>query len=128
MTVTRIPIRSHSAVTSTRPWVDFDVNETSKMLTIHDFNGLSASGKVSRQKEVGMRKSQMLLLHPLALTEWHVLAITLDGTIEFVPFSQQRPEYYAHLGVYKPESNTWELLQFIDEGDPNAGPITPRKL
>lgn len=47
--------------------------------------------------------------------EEHMLAVTEDGEIEFVPFSRQRQVYYAHLASYDPLTGEWTLLSFVDE-------------
>lgn len=54
--------------------------------------------------------------------EVHVLAVTLDGDLEFVPESKQRPAYYAHLGWYDPTSGEWTALEFVDPTDEESAP------
>lgn len=49
--------------------------------------------------------------------EVHVLAMTMDGEVEFVPSSQQRHEYYAHLAWYDPLTSEWTALEFGDDDE-----------
>lgn len=44
--------------------------------------------------------------------EIHVVAVTIDGEVDFVPHSEQRLEYYAHLAWYDPKTQTWDVLDF----------------
>lgn len=54
---------------------------------------------------------------PAPADEVHVLAQTFDGELEFVPLSKQRPEYYAHLAWFEPDTGEWTALEFHDPAD-----------
>jgi hypothetical protein len=51
---------------------------------------------------------------PSLADEVHVLAVTLEGDLEFVPTSRQRHVYYAHLAWYDPLTKVWDKLQFVE--------------
>ena len=117
-TVKRIPIISDARVETSFPWFDLEIDGTGR-LRINDANGLSATRPETRAKEIALKKRfPAFVVAPDVMNEQHVLAITLNGDLEFVPFSKQRPEYYAHLGWYDPSTDTWELLQFIQRPVP----------
>ena len=117
------PFHSEKSRSSPRPWVKWALNEPIKRFTITDVTGLSARGLVSPEKEAVLKRVYTLELSPIKPTEIHVVAITLDGNLEFVPESEQRPEYYAHLGWYNPVMDTWTILDFQEEEKTN-GPTT----
>jgi len=116
MPIKRIPIRSVDDPNNPKPWFEMDLDEASMSLRIRKANGLSrALAGVSPRAEQALVKTHPLQLNPQARDEIHALAVTLDGSLEFVPMSKQRPVYYAHLGFYDPRTDTWELLEFVPE-------------
>ncbi|MDQ7794160.1 MAG: hypothetical protein RDU89_07070 [bacterium] len=112
-----VTIRSDPSEDSPRPWFEFEFNEKSLAVTVSRIRGLSrALGRSDRALEDSLEgKTVALQLNPDRATEIHVLAVTLDGELEFVAESQQRPIYYAHLAWYDPVKREAKVLKFVEE-------------
>lgn len=104
MPIKYTPIRSNPDPTDPHPWFKFNVDVAGKKVTFTEANGRPALGNIV--------KSHVIDLNPGKATERHVLAVTEDGIVEFVPESEQRPVYYAHLAWYDPTTQTLEVLDF----------------
>lgn len=137
-----VPIRSARSENDPRPWANLGLTDGSLTIEVRELSGLlrareiaaeqagKALDKATRDKlEKGRRPNATT--HMFALdtdttaptggvapaSEVHVLAVTLDGDLEFVPLSKQRPAYYAHLAWFDPSTGEWDRLQFIDPTD-----------
>ena len=129
----RPPIRSRRDEARPEPWADLLLADGSLDVQVRELNGLlvarehaaeragQALDKATRNKlEQGRRPnatSHTFELDADADDEVHVLAQTLDGDLEFVPESKQRPEYYAHLAWFDPSTGEWTALEFVDPTD-----------
>lgn len=137
-------IKSDLSESSPRPWMEFDVVDGSTSVTINKINGVvpylryrafqeNKDFSTTAAQAVDARVRSMIKRHNFSLAtgtktpeeltpgespnlaeEVHVLAVTLEGEVEFVPFSRQKAEYYAHLGLYNPATGEWEVLQFVE--------------
>lgn len=127
MTVRARPIKSCADRDCPRPWVeyaDFKVKPGGIECKIVRCSGPAASPEcktVDAAKERALEKVWSFTYDLTALTEPHVLALTLDGQLEFVPQSKQKPVYYAHLAFVDPVSGDADVLLFVDEGEHRAG-------
>lgn len=116
-----------------RPWFRFTFDGATLTVDMTEANGLAAYSKangraVSKQKEAAARRKHAFTLAPERRAdlpprdpalpprdqEVHVLAMTEDGDLEFVPQSEQRPVYYAHLAWYDPATGDVAVLEFVD--------------
>ncbi len=141
------PILSRRDPDDPHPWAEIDVEDGNLAINVRALNGAAPSraGQEARagrtrpeaarrgieQAEERARGPRGLALtqgtrpddapdldeRPTLADEIHVLAETLDGDLEFVPESQQRETYYAHLGWYDPATGEWTLLEFVDPAD-----------
>lgn len=114
------PIRSFSDPARPEPWAELVVADGSLDVTVRALNGLEAY-KRARGEDVppGWKRRPEATAHTLARSpskpdETHVLAVTLDGDLEFVPQSEQRPVYYAHLAWWDPATGEWTVLEFVE--------------
>lgn len=116
-----VPIRSCSDADCPKPWVEFSafaVNALGVTFTIFTVNGPAASPEcktVDEAKERTIEGSRTLPFDVTAIDERHTLALTLDGDVEFVPLSKQRPIYYAHLAFVDPVTGDADVLAFERE-------------
>lgn len=123
MTVRARPITSCADGVCPRPFVeysDFKVKPGGIELAITRCTGPAASPEcstVDKTKERALETMWSFTYDPTALTELHVLALRLDGQLEFVPQSKQQPVYYAHLAFVDPVSGDADVLAFVDEGE-----------
>lgn len=121
--IRRTTIRSCIAADCPRPWFEFTgivVTPLGITFTVARCTGPAASTEcktVTPAKERALEKAHTLAFDPTALTEPHVLALTLEGVMEFVPVSKQRQVYYAHLAFVDPVSGDAEVLIFEDDGE-----------
>ena len=95
------PIISHKNITLSHPWYAYDVDLVKGELTL-----ALAKDALLQGKKVCLKP---LPGHEL---ETHVLAVTLDRQVEWVPISKQKPVYWAHLGFWDPATDTLRLLEF----------------
>ena len=131
----RIQVRSHQDENDPHPWAELDIADGSLDIRVKALNGLEAfrernglgagsppgwqrrpeatSHSLERSTEAGASPIQDPL-RPQIRDEVHVLALTLDGALEFVPSSQQKPVYYAHLGWWDPLSSEWTVVDFVE--------------
>ena len=103
-------IRSNPSPDSPMPWFDFTFD--GETFDLKQCNGLAASKQcksVDKAKESRLNKKHKVKKKSDKKDEVHVLAITLDGEVEFVPASEQRPVYYAHLAWVYPDGTIEEL-------------------
>lgn len=144
-------IASSSDENDPRPWADIKVTDGDLTVVVNALNGVlpfrekqeQAQGRVlsdTVRNSLKGKRRPIPTTHKLGLStakrdpneefdstrpeladEIHVLAVTIDGDVEFVPFSRQNRFYYAHLGWYDPKTREWDVLQFIDM----TPPITP---
>lgn len=106
------------------PWFDFELRSDLRA-EIREATGLSAAAWT----DAATSDEQVLVddsAHSLAISaekpmEEHVLAVTTEGEIDFVPRSEQRAVYYAHLAWYDPETDELDVLEFAD---PTTGETT----
>jgi len=141
MTVRARPIKSCADGACSRPFVeysDFKVTATGIELVVSRCTGPAASAALGKSspdappmtyvnnceptKERGLEGQHTFAFDLTALTaegvvEKHVLAITLDAELEFVPASKRRPVPYAELAVVDPMSGDADVLAFVDEGE-----------
>jgi hypothetical protein len=98
---------------SPQPWFDFDFD--GENFIVRECNGLAASKetKANKATEAALKKSHKVKKKVGKESETHVLAITLEGVVEFIPQSEQRPVYYAHLAWVHPDG-TIESLEFVE--------------
>jgi hypothetical protein len=109
-------IKSNSSPDSPRPWFEFTFNAATLEVTFTKANGISkAISKVTKAKESALKGKRKVKIKAGKESEVHVLAITLEGDVEFVPVSEQRPEYYAHLAWYDPTTGSLDALEFEEE-------------
>lgn len=106
-----VEIRSSSSPDSPKPWFEFTVMNGLKVR----FNAANGLGKFAEGDASDL--AHLLGVRKLALSsekpeERHVLAVDLEGDVDFVPVSEQRATYYAHLAWYEPQSDEWEVLEF----------------
>lgn len=104
------------------PWADLEINDNSLSVGVKAFNGLEAYQRIKMRQQgqsLTPTMAQKFKKNPETLnlrlknpSERHVLAVTEEGEYEFVPFSQQRLIYYAHLAWYTPTTGEWEVLKF----------------
>lgn len=106
MPTNRIQIRSSSNPDDPRPWFEYAVDIAGKKVTFTKANGRPAMASIVKDHAIAFK--------PGKLNERHVLAVTEDGVVEFVPVSEQRPVYYAHLAWYDPTTQTLEILEFTE--------------
>lgn len=126
MSVRAVPMRSCPDAACPKPWVTFSRFEVAAGVgvefTVTEVNGPAASpecAKVDAAKERTLEGKRSLSFDLTAPTEKHALAISLDGEIELVPLSKQRPVYYAHLAFVDPVTGDAEVLAFVPEvGEP----------
>lgn len=103
-----------------RPWFEYDVTDGPDGLSVafEKANGLAAAGwtNASEAAEDALMNNSRhgLAVSPEKPDEVHVLAVTVDGDVVFVPRSEQAPVYYAHLGRYDPVDGYWDLLTFVE--------------
>lgn len=98
-----------------RPWFDFDFDTSALEATFREANGLSNHPDAAANASVDHlppNSKHAMSLNANKDTEVHVLAVALDGTLDFVPLSEQRAEYYAHLAWYDPTDGTLDKLEF----------------
>lgn len=123
MTVHAIAIKSCADGHCARPFVeysDFQVKPGGIEFQITHCSGPAASAEcktVDAVKEQALVKLWTFTYDLTALTEKHVLALRLDGVLEFVPQSKQQPVYYAHLAFVDPVSGDADVLAFVDEAE-----------
>lgn len=101
------------------PWFDFDIDNASMSVTFAEANGLSNYPDAADNASVDHLPPNSS--HPLSLSdtkpgETHVLIVALDGSLEFIPQSEEGGDYYAHLAWYYPSSDTWDIFNFVDGG------------
>lgn len=124
------PVKSKSDESTANPWVQFDVADGSLQVTVRALNGVvpfreaqaRAEGRelaARERSEIASRGQRAVRTHTFTVdtsvpAELHVLAVTVDGDLEFVPASKQRPVYYAHLAWYDPTTSEWSRLSFVD--------------
>lgn len=107
------PITSSSDPENAFPWFEFTLDIPGGSVTFTKANGLSiATGKAPPQAESGLLKAHSIALSSTKPNEVHVLAVTMDGAVEFVPESEQKPIYYAHLAWYDPTTDELTVLEF----------------
>lgn len=99
-------IRSSSDPNDPRPWFKFDINPPLNRVVFSEANGRPGLGRVVT--------THAIKIDPALPNEVHVLAVTEDGIVDFVPLSKQRPVYYAHLAWYDPSTGTLTTLDFED--------------
>ena len=121
MTVRSRLIKSCSDASCSRPFVEFSAFKVTAVgieFTVARCTGPAASAEVdcTDSKERALEKSYVLSFDPTALTEPHVLALTLRGEITFVAQSKQKPVYYAHLAFVNPVTGDADVLSFVDDG------------
>lgn len=117
-----VPIRSCSNPDDPRPWADIDLADGSTAVTVKELNGLPAFRQrngLGADVPPGWKRRPNSTAHSFAVDggapdEIHVLAVTLDGAIVFVPESQQESVYYAHLAWYDPATGEWTRLVFTE--------------
>lgn len=111
-------IVSNSDPTNPRPWFEFTLG-TDLRTEITVANGLASAKwtNASSQEENALvnNSSHSHILNSNKNGEIHVLAVTLGGKLEFVPFSEQRDEYYAHLAEYDPNTGKITQLEFVEQ-------------
>lgn len=126
MTVRAIAIKSCADGDCPRPffeYADFKVKPGGIECKITRCSGPAASAEcktVGAVKERALEKVWSFTYDLTALTEPHVLALRLDGVLEFVPQSKQKPVYYAHLAFVDPVSGDADVLAFVDEDEHDA--------
>ena len=131
MTVRARPIRSCADGDCPRPFVeytDFKVKPGGIELAIARCSGPAASAEcktVDAAKERALEKVWSFTYDLTAPTELHVLALRLDGQLEFVPQSKQQPVYYAHLAFVDPVSGDADVLAFVDEDEHKVAAADP---
>lgn len=131
----RRPIVSRRDPDDPRPWADLELTDGSLDVQVRELNGLPAfraRNGLGADEPPGWKRRPDATAHTFARSsddqaaadtgvapadEIHVLAVTLDGELEFVPTSQQQPVYYAHLAWWDPATGEWTALEFIDPTD-----------
>jgi hypothetical protein len=110
-------IRSSRDPDDPRPWFDFRLRSDLRAV-VEDVKGLAAAdwsdADETDEQALVEDSPHSLVISREKPEERHVLAVTTDGAIEFVPESEQRPVYYAHLAWYDPLLDEITQLQFID--------------
>lgn len=106
------PITSNPSADSPNPWFEFTVDSATMDAAISNASGIDASPLTTD----AATDDDPLGDYSLSLTagkegERHVLAVRLDGTVEFVAVSDQQEVYYAHLAWYDP--STGEVTQLV---------------
>ncbi|MEX0748786.1 MAG: hypothetical protein WD467_03260 [Candidatus Saccharimonadales bacterium] len=115
------------------PWCDFEVTDGSLTVIIQELSGLRPCRQLMAEQSnsllpattcdqlegkcSAMATTHNLTLDPSAATVKHVLAVTLDGDLEFIPEHLQQPIYFAHLASYEPSTGEWTKLRFVDPLD-----------
>lgn len=97
------------------PWFEVDIDELLMECSFREAIGVSVDKREKLKKD-----KKPLKLKLTKSTEVHVLAVTLDGGYEFVPASEQRPAYYAHVAWYNPVTQEWKVLDFQEDAPPPA--------
>lgn len=110
-------IESSSDPSNGLPWFKFDVDTVDMSVGFSKANGLAnfpdaAAGADLDHLPPNSRHS--LKLSTDKPDEVHVLAVALDGTLEFVPVSEQREVYYAHLAWYDPSTGNADAMEFVE--------------
>lgn len=108
-------IRSSSAERNAKPWFRFTIMDGLKV-RFDAANGLGAFDGSDVSDLAHLLGARDLALSSEKPGETHVLAVTLDGQVDFTPESEQQPEYYAHLAWYDPETDSWTRLNFVEGG------------
>lgn len=106
MIIVDVPIFSCPRADCQRPWYEVECSTADLR-----------AGLLANKDGVGIGMKALALDQQRSLEE-HILAITLNGQVEFVAASQQRPVYRAHLAFFNPVTQTWRRLVFIDDGGP----------
>lgn len=139
----RHPICSRRDPDRPEPWADLDLVDGSLTIAVRELNGFTAAKEIAAARAgealdaaelnaLKGRERPEVTSETLQLStdttapeggglppaeQVHVLAVTLDGDLEFVPESQQASVYYAHLAWYEPATGEWTAFEFIDPTD-----------
>jgi len=110
-------IKSSSDAADARPWFNHDLRSDLRA-EVEDANGLAAA----EWTEATDNDEQTLVeesVHDLVISsekpeEVHVLLVTTDAQLRFVPRSEQPAVCYAHLAWYDPASDEITQLNFTE--------------
>ena len=107
--ITKRPIQSSADPKDHRPWFRFTIDEQQQQASFTE-----ASGPVKKAKHTVPLKCKKGREDAV-----HVLLLTLEGEYIFVPEDELSGDYYAHLAWYYPDTDTWHILDFQENGHGN---------
>ena len=108
----RTPIRSQRALTSPKPWFEFAFDGVN--VQVFYSNCFHERREGHSLQLISLSRCQA---HPdpkCRDSEW-VYGIDMDGAYFFKPTWELPKKMMAHLGIYRPWLDEFELLEFVEE-------------
>lgn len=108
-------IESNSDPNDPRPWFDHDLRSDLRA-DIRDANGAAAADWTTAtetdEQTLVEDSSHSLTISSEKPEEVHILLVTTDGQLQFIPESEQPAVCYAHLAWFNPDTGEITQLNF----------------